>query len=152
MNNFITFYVLLRMPYYLLISYWSSSKYLPLKVIKNVYSLMTDTLSHFYEWVEVRDMVLNNTFNYISVISWRSVLSAEETGVTEKTTDLSQVTDKLYSQTLYQVHFTMSGFKLTTVVVKCTDCTGRCKSNYPTITTTEIPFEYIHRQSHQENF
>ena len=54
MNNFITFYVLLRMPYYLLISYWSSSKYLPLKLIKNVYSLMTDTLSHFYECIGLR--------------------------------------------------------------------------------------------------
>ena len=31
----------------------------------------------------VRVMVLKNTFNYISIISWRSVLLAEETGVTE---------------------------------------------------------------------
>jgi hypothetical protein len=35
-------------------------------------------------------MVLNATFNNISVISWWSVL------LVEKTTDLSQVTDKLY--------------------------------------------------------
>jgi hypothetical protein len=35
-------------------------------------------------------MVLNVPFNNISVISWRSVL------LVEKTTDLSQVTDKLY--------------------------------------------------------
>ena len=34
-------------------------------------------------------------FNNISVILWRSVLLVEETGVPEKTTDLSQVTDKL---------------------------------------------------------
>jgi hypothetical protein len=32
----------------------------------------------------------------ISVISWRSVLFVEETGIHGKTTDLSQVTDKLY--------------------------------------------------------
>jgi hypothetical protein len=32
---------------------------------------------------------LNATFNNISVISWRSVLLVEETGVSEKTTDLS---------------------------------------------------------------
>ena len=40
-------------------------------------------------------MVFNATFNNISVISWRSVLLVEETDNTEKTTDLSQVTDKL---------------------------------------------------------
>ena len=38
-------------------------------------------------------MVFNDTFNNISVMSWRSVLLVEETG--EKT-DLPQVTDKLY--------------------------------------------------------
>jgi hypothetical protein len=41
-------------------------------------------------------MVFNATFNNISDISWRSVLLEEETGVAEKTTDLSHVTDKLY--------------------------------------------------------
>jgi len=41
-------------------------------------------------------MVFNITFNNISVISWWSVLLVEETGVPEETTDLSQVTDKLY--------------------------------------------------------
>ena len=35
-------------------------------------------------------MVLNDTFNNISAISWRSVLLVEETGVnTEKSIDLS---------------------------------------------------------------
>jgi len=41
-------------------------------------------------------MVFNATFNNIPVISWQLVLLVEETGVPEKTTDLSQVTDKLY--------------------------------------------------------
>ena len=41
-------------------------------------------------------MVINATFNNISVISKWSVLLVEETGVPEKTTDLPQVTDKLY--------------------------------------------------------
>jgi len=40
--------------------------------------------------------VFNATFNNISVISWQSVLLVEEPQYPEKTTDLSQVTDKLY--------------------------------------------------------
>jgi hypothetical protein len=40
-------------------------------------------------------MVFNATFNNISVISWWSALLMEETKVPRKTTDLSQVTDKL---------------------------------------------------------
>jgi hypothetical protein len=53
-------------------------------------------------------MVLNATFNNISVISWWSVLLVEETRVTRKTTDLSQVTDKLYHIMLYQVHLAIN--------------------------------------------
>jgi hypothetical protein len=55
----------------------------------------------------------------------------------EKTTDLSQVTNKL------------AGFKLTTLVVIGTDCAGSCKSNYHMITIMTTPtkltgdFEYI---------
>jgi hypothetical protein len=41
-------------------------------------------------------MVFNATFNNLSVISWRSVLLVEETGVPRKTTDLSQVIGKVY--------------------------------------------------------
>jgi hypothetical protein len=55
---------------------------------------------------------------------------------TEKTTELPQVTDKLY-----HIMFTSSwaGFKLTTLVVIGTDCRVSCKPSYLTITTTTAP-------------
>ena len=56
-----------------------------------------------------------------------------KTGYTEKTTDLSQVHWQTFS------HNVVSS---TTLVVIGTDCIGRYKSNYHTITTTTVPMFY----------
>jgi hypothetical protein len=80
----------------------------------------------FFFWI-VWLMVFNASFNNISAILWQSVL------LVEKTTDLSQVTDKLYHTSPW------SWFELTTLVLIGTDCIGRCKSNYHTITATTPP-------------
>jgi hypothetical protein len=83
------------------------------------------------DWLIGWFMVFNTTYNNISVILWWSVL------LVEKTTDLSQVTDKLYHIMLYTSPW--AGFELTTVVID-TDCTGYCKSSYHAITTTLAPY------------
>jgi hypothetical protein len=58
----------------------------------------------------------------------------------EKTTDLAQVTAKHYHlKVVSSTPHHLAGFKLTTLVVIRTDCTGSCKSNYHLVTIMSLP-------------
>ena len=78
-------------------------------------------------------MVLNATFNKISVISWWSVLLVEETEIPGENCRKSLT--NFITQYCNEYTSPWAGFELTTLVVIGTDCTGSCKSNYHTITT-----------------
>ena len=60
----------------------------------------------------------------------------------EKTTNLSQITDKHYHIMLHWVHLAWAGFELTTLVVIGTDSIGSYKSNCHMITTMTAPVSY----------
>jgi hypothetical protein len=86
-------------------------------------------------------MVFSATFKNILAILWWSVLLVEETEYREKTTDLSQVTDKLY--------FTQEAKDRATGIPLKTDgevrCSGRVSSSCSTCDTRRVTLkEYEH--------
>ena len=121
-------------------SIWSCS------ILHNIY---TSTMSYHYidSSLSVRVMAFNATFNnsqYFSDIVGRSVLLVEDTAVwyQEKTTDLLQVTDKLYRlmTMLYREHLVMSRMQTHNVSgdrhwLHIYRYMCSCKSNYHRATT-----------------
>jgi hypothetical protein len=106
-------------------------------------SLLDNQQTAYYEFLYLGlvgwFMVFNVTFYNISVISWQSILLVEETAVPKEnhwlvTSQLQTLSHNVVSSTL-----AWAGFKLTTLVVIGTDCTGSCKSNYNMITAMTAP-------------
>ena len=83
-------------------------------------------------------MMLNATFNNISVVSRRSVILVDETAVPgeyHRPFANHWQTASYNHIILYRVHLGWVGLELTTLVVIGTACIGSCRSNYHTITT-----------------
>ena len=89
---------------------------------------MYDVMHYKLRGVSVMVMVFSATFNKTSVISWRSVLLVEETGVPGE--NHRPVSSHWHTMVYrYQVHLAWAIFELTTLVVIDTDCIGSCISN-----------------------
>jgi hypothetical protein len=85
-------------------------------------------------------MVFKATFNNISCISWRSVLLAEETGVPRENHRPAACHWQTLSHNVVSSTPRHEQGSNSTSVMIGPDCTGSCKSNYYTITTTTAPY------------
>ena len=89
-------------------------------------------------------MVLNATFNYISAISWQSVLLVEETGVPRENHRPAATHWQTLLHNAVSSTSRLRGIRTHNVVVICTDWIGSSKPNYHTITTIPCYITTIH--------
>jgi hypothetical protein len=89
-------------------------------------------------------MVFSVPFNNMSVISWQSALLVEETGVPGEIHRLAASHwQTLLDNTVLSTHRHERDSNSQHNWCTGTDCTGSCKSNYHTITTTSLFIEYV---------
>jgi hypothetical protein len=91
-------------------------------------------------------VVFNASFNNISVISLRSVLLVEETGMPGENYQPAASHCQTLSHNIVSSTPRL-GFEFITLVVIGTDYIGSCKSNYHTITTTTAPISVGENQN-----
>ena len=102
----------------------------------SIYLKMVGWNCRNYMWIKQKRfkfMLLNATFNNISVILWWSILLMEETGIPREN---NWPVASHWQTSSHNVASSTPGLKLTTLVVIDTDYAGIYKSNYHTIMTT----------------